>query len=103
MTAATVFPHLEQFRDWIVAGNSEIKFDQAYMVTGYSAYTELNNGIFGDVVYESLKPEAIFSQYVGDRNCILEKDTDTPILTDTNPWLEYYYFSPPSRRPIRCD
>ena len=103
MTAATVVPHLEQFRDWIVAGNSEIKFDQAYMVTGYSAYTELNNGIFGDVVYESLKPEAIFSQYVGDRNCILEKDTDTPILTDTNPWLEYYYFSPPSRRPIRCD
>ncbi len=103
MTAATVFPHLEQFRDWVVAGNHEIEFDQAYMAKGYSAYTEFNNGIFADAVYESLKPEAIFSQYVGDRNCILKKDTDTPILTDTNPRLEYYYFSPPSRRPIRCE
>ncbi len=103
MTAATVFPHLEQFRDWVVAGNREIQFDQAYMTTGYAAYTERNNGIFADVVKESLKPEAIFSQYIGDRNCILEKDKDTPILTDSNPRLEYYYFSAPSRRPIRCE
>lgn len=103
MTAATVFPHLEQFRDWVVAGNHEIEFDRAYMAKGYSAYTELNNGIFADAARESLKPEAIFSQYIGDRHCILEKDKDTPILTDTRPWLEYYYFSPPSRRPIRCE
>lgn len=102
-TAASIFPYLEQFNNWMVAGNREIEFDREYLEIGYAAYTESNDGIFTDRAYNSLKPDVIFKNYVGDRNCILEKDTDTPILTDTNPWLEYYYFSPPSRRPIHCE
>lgn len=102
-TAANVFPYLEQFRDWVVAGNHPIEFDREYMTVGYTSYTESSAGIFADAVRDALKPEIIFSQYIGDRTCTLEKDNDTPILTDNTPRLEYYYFSPPSRRPIRCD
>lgn len=102
-TAANVFPYLEQFRDWVVAGNRGIEFDREYMAMGYTAYTESDGGIFSDVVYDSLRPEAVFEKYIGNRTCTLEKGKDTPILTDANPRLEYYYFSIPSGRSIRCD
>jgi hypothetical protein len=86
-----------------VAGNHPIEFDREYMTAGYTSYTESNAGIFADAARESLKPDVIFLEYIGDRACILEKDKETPLLTDTHPRLEYYYFFPPSKRPIRCD
>jgi len=102
-TAASVFPFVEQFRDWVVAGNEEIEFDREYMAIGFTTYIENGEGIFSDAVYTSLEPDVVFEKYIGNRECTLEKEKDTPVLTDSNPRLEYYYFFSPAGRSIRCN
>lgn len=102
-TTASVFPYVEQFRDWVVAGNEEIEFDREYMAIGFTTYIESGEAIFSDAVYTSLQPDVVFEKYIGNRECTLEKERDTPILTDSNPRLEYYYFFSPAGRSIRCD
>ncbi|WKZ42767.1 MAG: fused MFS/spermidine synthase [Anaerolineales bacterium] len=102
-TAASVFPFMEQFRDWVVSSNREISFDQSYLGSGLAAYLKNSKGIYSDILPETLAPEMVFSNYIGDHTCTLEKEKDTPILSDTRPYLEYYYFSQPPGRPIRCN
>jgi predicted membrane-bound spermidine synthase len=102
-TAASVFPYMEQFRDWIVTGNQEIEFDRNYMTTGFATYTENGEGIISDAVFTSLEPDVVFEKYIGNRTCTLENEKDTPILTDAKPYLEYYYFFKPAGRSIRCN
>jgi len=102
-TAASVFPYLEQFRDWVIAGNEEIAFDREYMAIGFATYIENGEAIFSDAVYTSLEPDVIFEKYVGNRECIMEKEKDIPVLTDSSPRLEYYYFSSPTGRSIHCN
>lgn len=101
-TVASVFPHLEQFRDWVVGSNEKIEFDMEYMSLGYTAYIESDSDVFSDAVRDTLKPEAIFANYVGDRECTLNKENATPVLTDTHPLLEYYYFTTPIKRRTIC-
>ncbi len=102
-TAASVFPHLEQFRDWIVASNTEIGFDLQYMDTAYTSYIASSEGIATDGAKETLQPDVVFEKYVGDRECVIKKQSATAVLTDTHPLLEYYYFVKPSGRSIRCN
>lgn len=102
-TASSVFPYMDQFRNWVVAGNEEYVFDKEYMKLALGIYTANSEGIFADAVHDTLKPEQVFGNHIGDRDCILEKEKDTLILTDMNPYLEYYYFFSPPKRPIRCN
>ncbi|MBE7535181.1 MAG: fused MFS/spermidine synthase [Anaerolineales bacterium] len=101
-TAASVFPYLELFRDWVVASNQEIEFDREYMNVGLATYLENSEGIFADGADISLTPDVIFEKYIGNRSCVLEEEKDTAILTDARPHLEYYYFFTPRGRSIRC-
>lgn len=102
-TAASVFPYMEQFRDWVAASNQKIEFDRAYMDSGLATYLENSKGISSDASSIALEPDVIFEKYIGSRSCALEKEKDTSILTDARPYLEYYYFYPPSGRSIRCN
>jgi hypothetical protein len=102
-TAASVFPYMEQFRDWIVASNQRFKFDREYMETGLGMYLENGDGIFSDAVYTSLELDEVFEKYIGNHTCTLDEEKNTTILTDAKPHLEYYYFFTPSGRSIRCN
>lgn len=102
-TATSVFPHMEQFRDWIVAGNQAITFDREYMNEGLATYLKNGIGIPSDVVHTALEPDVVFEKYIGNRSCTLDKEKNTLILSDAKPYLEYYYFSPLGGRSIRCD
>jgi hypothetical protein len=73
------------------------------METGLGMYLENGDGIFSDAVYTSLEPDVVFEKYIGNRQCTLEKEEDTLILTDSTPRLEYYYFFTPAGRSIRCN
>lgn len=101
-TAASVFPFVDQFREWLAAGNQHFEYDRQYLESAYTAYTTNSQGLFADSMYEMIKPDDVLSKFVADRDCIQTREADSPVLTDMNPWLEYYFFRPPIDRPLRC-
>jgi hypothetical protein len=102
-TAANVFPYVDQFHDWMVAGNQPLTYDREYLKTGLENYTHNSNGIFAGEISSVLTYDELFSKYIRNQDCILEKEQDTPILTDMTPHLEYYFFAKPTFRPERCN
>jgi spermidine synthase len=101
-TAANVFPHVTRFLTWLVAGNEPLHFDLAYLKNASAKYLENSTGLYISTIIEPLNPVAIFDEHVANRECILVNEEDTPILMDTAPWLEYYYFHKPIEQRISC-
>ncbi|HUG34358.1 MAG TPA: fused MFS/spermidine synthase [Anaerolineales bacterium] len=101
-TAASVFPFVNQFREWLAAGNEHLEYDRQYLEIAYTAYITNSQGLFADSMYEMINPDDVLSKFVADRNCIQSREADSPILTDLNPWLEYYFFRPPIEHQLRC-
>ncbi|HZJ25320.1 MAG TPA: hypothetical protein VFD54_18520, partial [Anaerolineales bacterium] len=94
LTIAKVFPQVDQFDiQTIIASNQMIKYELPYMQTVANQY-------FSSTANE-LAPYRLLASYVRDRNQILSDETNSPILTDLKPGLEYYFLNPPIRTPIR--
>jgi hypothetical protein len=102
-TTASVFPYSDEFRDWMVAGNEPIRYDPAYMKKGLDAYLTNGDGVYSTGFSTSLQTDEIFNIFIGDRECIMNDAIKPPILTDMNPWLEYYFFREPYDKRLRCD
>ena len=101
-TAASVFTFTDQFREWLAASDTPLHYDDQYLQNGYEMYTTGSQGLFADSMYETIKPSDMLSKFVGNRDCIQHREANTPILTDMNPWLEYYFFHEPFNQPLRC-
>lgn len=94
LTAASVFPNVDQFDiQTMVASNQEIKYDLPYIQTVADQYFASTSN--------SLSPYRLFTNYVRDRNQILLEETETPVLTDLKPGLEYYFLNMPIRTRIK--
>lgn len=94
LTAASVFPEVDQFDiATMVAGNQEIQYDMPYLEAVSQRYLS-NTG-------NSLAPHRLFASYVRDRSQILSEETNSPILTDLHPGLEYYFLNAPVRTRIK--
>lgn len=94
-TVASVFPYTDHFREVVVAGNKPLEYDREYIQDVYEIYLDNSKGIYSIAASGTLAPEKILGRYVSDKAGILFNETNTPILTDMNAWLEYYYFHKP--------
>lgn len=101
-TAASVFPHVIKFREWLVAGNEPLHFDLEYIKSAPAKYLENSRGLYTNTIVVPLDPVGIFDEHVANRECILANEENTPILMDTAPWLEYYYFHKPIEKRFSC-
>ena len=102
-TTASVFPYVDQFRDWMVAGNQPFSYDRDYLNAGLENYARNSEGVYSGDISSALSYDELFSKYIRNQDCILEKEKDTPILSDMTPHLEYYFFTKPTFRPERCN
>lgn len=91
-TVASVFPFVEQFRDFVVAGNRPFEYDRDYMQAAGENFLSAGNAIIGPGAAETLAPETVLALRVRDEQAIKKREGEIPVLTDMNPWLEYYYF-----------
>jgi predicted membrane-bound spermidine synthase len=97
LTAATVFPHMIKFPDVIVAGMQDFDFNLQYLQQTFDTYMTSDRSIVGPGTRETLNPDNILKRRSVSRETLLEREGDSPILTDMNPWLEYYYLHEPIR------
>jgi hypothetical protein len=93
-TAAQVFPHVEHFREFIVAGNQPIEYDRVYMENAAENYLSAE-GVIPAYIADTLTPAKILHRHLRHREGILEQEKDAPVLTDMTPWLEYYLLRAP--------
>lgn len=96
LTIAQAFPEVDQFDiQTIIASSQKITYDLSYMQTVANQYfSNTGNG---------LAPYQLFASYVRDRNQILSDETKSPILSDLQPGLEYYFLNAPIRTPVRSN
>ena len=94
-TTATVFPYTDHFRDWIVAGNVPLAYDHDYIYHATATYVENSIGLYSTGFVDALDPVEILNDRIAGKAEIILNEAGTPILTDMNPWLEYYYFHAP--------
>jgi hypothetical protein len=97
LTAATVFPNLIKFPGVIIAAKSPIEFDLQFMQKVFEAYITEDSTIIQTDIEDNLDPVNIMELRSVPREMIIERVEDIPILTDMNPWLEYYYLREPVR------
>lgn len=94
LTIAQAFPEVDQFDiQTIIASSQKITYDLSHMQTVANQY-------FSSTANE-LAPYRLFASYIRDRNQIPPDVTKSPILTDLQPDLEYYFLNAPIVTPIR--
>lgn len=95
-TAATVFAYTDEFPDYLVNSDQPIVYDMDYMTRAYEAYMESASDFLTQAAVETMNPAEVMTRLEGGREKILKNEAKTPPLKDLTPWLEYYYFCPPS-------
>jgi predicted membrane-bound spermidine synthase len=90
-TTATVFPEVDEFDDFLVVSDDPIHYDLEYMQAAAQAYLTETAGSVDPHTMDQLTPVNILSKFIRDRAQISVEEKGTPVLTDLDPWLEYYY------------
>ncbi len=100
-TIANVFPEADQFRfRTVVASVRPITYDLAYMETVASNYITTAQEFINEKTAETIQPQNLLTQFVRSQKQIIAEEKNYSPLTDTNPWLEYYFFNLPQRKPV---
>ena len=100
-TIAHVFPAIDQFRfRTVVASTNPLSYDLAYMKTLADNYISVSSKFVNDETAETIQPENLLMQFARSHEQVLIEEDMYPTLTDTNPWLEYYFFNIPQRKPV---
>ncbi len=100
-TMAQIFPHVDQYSSrMVVASNREIQYDFAYMQSITQNYIQIMGDSLKPGTEELLRPEKILSDLTRDRDQIIAEEKNSPILMDLDPVLEYYFLTPPIKRPV---
>ena len=100
-TIAQVFPHVDQYSSrMVVASQQQIQYDFAYMQTIANNYIEVMGDSLKPGTEKALQPKNLLREITRDRDQILKDEKTSPILMDFDPVLEYYFLTPPIRRPV---
>ena len=97
MTTATVFPLVDDFTDYVIAGNQPLYYDLAYMQVAVQNYLQ-SLGEFIDpqtIKLTAFTPMRSLAGFQRDQEQIREEERNSPTLVDLRPMLEYYYFHGP--------
>ena len=97
-TVARVFPYADLYlNELMIASNANITYNRDYMEGIASDYRRFVDQLYVDGLPGYPTTVNALSGLVANQNDILEKEKDTPYLTDLKPWLEYYLL----RKPIK--
>jgi spermidine synthase len=100
-TITAVFPHTDQFRfRTVVASARPIIYDLAYMETLAANYLAVSREYVNAETAENIQPRKLLGQFSRSHEQVLTEEKSFQLLTDTKPWLEYYIFNMPPRRPV---
>lgn len=100
-TIAQVFPHVDQYSfRVVVASKQQIQYDFTYMDSITQNYVQVMGSSLKPGTAQVLKPEKLLADLNRDRSQIIADEKESPILMDLNPVLEYYFLTPPIRRPV---
>lgn len=100
-TIASSFAEVDQFRfRTVIASNQSLQYDVAYMETIMENYLIASEAYYDSTKIEAIQPEYLLSKYIRSSQQILSDERKNPVLTDNDPWLEYYFFNEPNRMPV---
>lgn len=100
-TITAVFPQADQFRfRTVVASARPIQYDLAYMETLAGNYISVAGEYINAETVETIQPRKLLAQFARSHEQVLTEEKKFNLLTDTKPWLEYYLFNMPQRRPV---
>ena len=100
-TIASTFPEADQFRfRTVVASNHPIEYDIAYMDNLAANYITTAHKFINPETAETIQPKNLLTQFARSQDQIFSDVKKIPVLTDTYPWLEYYFFNAPQRVPV---
>jgi spermidine synthase len=100
-TIAQAFSEVDQFSlRTIIASNQAIHYDFAYMESITENYLTRMENSLKPGTQDTLQPMSLLSKFTRNRDRILIDEEKSPILLDLKPALEYYFFTPPIKKPI---
>ncbi len=92
-TAASVFPYVDDYRYFMIASDQPI----FYNFEALQAYDQILREEGAPTIQaHQIDPYNIISRYLRDQDRIRRESERLPILSDLNPYLEYYYFNQPT-------
>ena len=94
-TAASVFTYSDFFGDYLVNSNQPLLYDMDYMSRVYRHYLETASAHLRESAVDLMNPASVMGRLRGNQSLILGNESQTPVLRDLTPWLEYYYLCPP--------
>jgi len=97
-TVVRVFPYADHFsNELMIASNAPITYNQAYMDAIAGDYRSFADQLYVDGLPGYPTIDNALSGLVANQDDILDREKNTPYLTDLKPWLEYYLL----RKPIK--
>ena len=70
------------------------------METLATNYISVSDEFINEQTAENIDPIILLTQFARSHEQIISDEKKTPVLTDTNPWLEYYFHNTPERTPV---
>jgi predicted membrane-bound spermidine synthase len=100
-TIAQVFPNVDQFSfRMVIASQQQIEYDFTYMKSITQNYIQVMGDSLKPGTEKTIQPESLLREITRDRDQILKDEKTSLVLMDLDPVLEYYFLTPPVRRPI---
>lgn len=100
-TIHSAFSHIDQFRfRTVVASGNPIHYDLSYMQALAENYNAVASQYLSAQTIETIQPRNLLAQFSRSHEQVSKDEQHFEVLTDTYPWLEYYLFNMPQRRPV---
>jgi spermidine synthase len=101
-TMAAIFPFVDQYRiRLVVSGTQALEYDLPYMEQASRAYIEASAGTLAPAASAALDPQRVLADFLRDQGQIRIDEATTQVLTDLDPYLEYYYLAEPVLKTVR--
>ena len=101
-TMAAVFPFVDQFRIRMAVGaDRPLEYGLEYMERASRAYLNIAGESLAPEASLALEPRTLLSEFLRDQGQIALDERETPLLSDLEPYLEYYYLAKLAVKPIR--
>lgn len=94
-TAASAFPYVDEFNDFLIASSAPITYDFTYMQVNAQSYREKSQAVLGADAEEALNPAQVLKRFYRAQDQIKDNTKGDLELYDLKPQLEYYYLRPP--------
>lgn len=89
-TLASVFPYVDQYGNYSIAGIQPLVYDLEYMTVSTERFLTSSPERLPASIYDYFVPTVILEGFLRDQDQIRSEEAETPVLRDMRPYLEYY-------------